>query len=442
METVQEWKKLNEQFPIWTKDPTELKDEDYSMFYKNMSGSFENPLFYKHFKVEGNVEFKSILFVPEKSQMDMFQTRDNDKNNSIKLYVNRVFIMDNCEKLLPDYLKFLKGVVDSEDLNLNVSREILQETKVMKLIKRTLTKKAISMFEEISKDKDKFNKFYESYNKFIKLGVHEDSKNRDRLSKLLRFQHSNMKEELIGLEEYVSNMKEGQDKIYYISGESIEIVDNSPFVEKLKALGYDVLYFVDVIDEYMTQHLDTFNDKKLVNITKDNLDIDDKEETKTLEKDHEELCKWMGEILNESIEKVKISTRLNESPCVLVSSQHGWSSNMERIMKSQALRDNKMDNFMLSKKILEINPKHKIIKTLKDKIKDTSSKNITWLLYETALINSGFSLKKPRDYADRIHRMIEVGFCPDEEKEDDEDELPELDVIDEDELDNDMEKVD
>ena len=447
-ETIQEWEKLNEQFPIWTKEPVELKKEDYDTFYKNISGSYDEPLFYKHFKVEGKLEFKSILYVPEKSQMDMFQTRENDKNNSIKLYVKRVFIMDNCDKLLPDYLKFLKGVVDSEDLNLNVSREILQETNVMKVIKSTLTKKAISMFEEISQDKDKFNKFNENYGKFIKLGIHEDSKNRERLSKLLRFQHSNMKDELIGLEEYVSNMKEGQDKIYYISGESVDIVDNSPFVEKLKSLGYDVLYFVDVIDEYMTQHLNTFNDKKLVNITKDNLDIDDKEETKILEKDHEELCKWMNETLNDSIENVKISTRLKESPCVLVSSQYGWSSNMERIMKSQAMRDNKMDTFMSSKKILEINPNHKIIKTLKSKIKDTSSKNIAWLLYETALINSGFSLKKPRDYADRIHRMIEVGFCPDEVDDMDDDELPDLDDeelpdMDDDELDdNDMEKVD
>ena len=443
-ETIQEWEKLNEQFPIWTKDPAELKKEDYDTFYKNISGSYDEPLFYKHFKVEGKLEFKSILYVPEKSQMDMFQTRENDKNNSIKLYVKRVFIMDNCDKLLPDYLKFLKGVVDSEDLNLNVSREILQETNVMKVIKSTLTKKAISMFEEISQDKDKFNKFNENYGKFIKLGIHEDSKNRERLSKLLRFQHSNTKDELIGLEEYVSNMKEGQDKIYYISGESVDIVDNSPFVEKLKSLGYDVLYFVDVIDEYMTQHLNTFNDKKLVNITKDNLDIDDKEETKILEKDHEELCKWMNEILNDSIENVKISTRLKESPCVLVSSQYGWSSNMERIMKSQAMRDNKMDTFMSSKKILEINPNHNIIKTLKSKIEDTSSKNVAWLLYETALINSGFSLKKPRDYADRIHRMIEVGFCPDEVEVDDMDdvELPDMDDTELPDMDDDMEKVD
>ena len=409
--TEKDWELCNVQKPIWTRSQSDITSEEYTSFYKSISNDWENELALKHFSVEGQIEFKSLLFVPKRAPQDIFTK--NKKVNNIKLYVRRVFITDDNSDLCPEWLNFVKGIVDSEDLPLNISREILQQNKILKVMKKNIVKKILELFSEIADDNEKYLQFYEQYSKNIKLGIHEDENNRTKISKLLRFQTSKSKDELISFEKYIENMQEDQNNIYYIIGESKEFVEKAPFLEKLVKKNIEVIYMTDPIDEYMMQQLKDYDGKKFVNISKSDLKLE-KEATEK----YEDFCNSIKMILGDKIENVIISNRLVSSPCCLVTSEFGWSANMERIMKAQALNNTSMNTFMMSKKTLELNSEHIIIKDLINKFNsdknDITLKNLVYLMYDTSLLASGFTIENPKLFSDRMYNMIKMGLSIDE----------------------------
>ncbi|XP_010901527.1 endoplasmin [Esox lucius] len=419
--TVWDWELMNDIKPIWTRPAKEVEEDEYKAFYKTFSKDTDEPLSYIHFTAEGEVTFKSILFVPAAAPRGMFDEYGTKKNDYIKLFVRRVFITDDFNDMMPKYLNFVKGVVDSDDLPLNVSRETLQQHKLLKVIRKKLVRKTLDMIKKIAEEQ--YNeKFWKEFGTNIKLGVIEDHSNRTRLAKLLRFQTSNSDTVLASLEQYVERMKEKQDKIYFMAGTSRKEAESSPFVESLLKKGYEVIYLTEPVDEYCVQALPEFDGKRFQNVAKEGVKFDEsdkaKESREALEKEYEPLTTWMKDnALKDKIEKAVLSQRLTKSPCALVASQYGWSGNMERIMKAQAYQTGKdiSTNYYASqKKTLEINPKHPLIKEMLKRVhtdaEDKTASDLAMVLFETATLRSGYQLQDTKAYGDRIERMLRLSM--------------------------------
>eukprot|EP00276_Gloeochaete_wittrockiana_P018343 CAMPEP_0184351248 /NCGR_PEP_ID=MMETSP1089-20130417/43501_1 /TAXON_ID=38269 ORGANISM="Gloeochaete wittrockiana, Strain SAG46.84" /NCGR_SAMPLE_ID=MMETSP1089 /ASSEMBLY_ACC=CAM_ASM_000445 /LENGTH=782 /DNA_ID=CAMNT_0026684549 /DNA_START=81 /DNA_END=2429 /DNA_ORIENTATION=+ len=418
-ETVWEWKLLNDVKPLWVRDSKEISDDEYKAFFKSTFDETDDPLSWTHFSAEGDLEFRSILYIPSHLDSSIFDSKNTQVARGLKLFVKRVFITDDFDLLIPKYLAFIKGIVDAQNLPLNVSREILQQSKILKSIEKKLVRKILSMIQTLAQDdKEKYDEFYDEFRVNLKLGMLDDAANRERISKLLRFYSSTSSGDLRSFDDYVSSMKEGQDKIYFIAGESKQVVASSPLLEKLNDKGYEVLYFVDPIDEYWVSHLPTFDGKRLVNVAKDgDLGIETEEEKEKSEEDLkqlEDLNKFFKNVLGNKISKSTVSKRLTTTPSALVSATYGYTANMERIIKSQALNAGQPQSFIAPRKVLEINPDHPIIKELSRRVQadeeDPIAKDIAEIVYDTAALNSGFSLDDLPAFASRIHRMVSLGL--------------------------------
>ncbi|KAJ4899596.1 Endoplasmin-like protein [Raphanus sativus] len=434
-ETVYEWELLNDVKAIWLRSPKEVTEEEYTKFYHSLSKDFseEKPMAWSHFNAEGDVEFKAVLYVPPKAPHDLYESYYNSNKANLKLYVRRVFISDEFDELLPKYLSFLKGLVDSDTLPLNVSREMLQQHSSLKTIKKKLIRKALDMIRKLAEEdpdevhdddkkdveksgeddekKGQYTKFWNEFGKSIKLGIIEDASNRNRLAKLLRFETTKSDGKLTSLDQYIKRMKKAQKDVFYITGSSKEQLEKSPFLERLIKKGYEVIFFTDPVDEYLMQYLMDYEDKKFQNVSKEGLKVGKDSKVKELKEAFKELTKWWKESLaSENVDDVKISNRLADTPCVVVTSKFGWSANMERIMQSQTLSDANKQAYMRGKRVLEINPRHPIIKELKERVasdpEDESVKETAQLMYQTALIESGFILNDPKDFAGRIYNSV------------------------------------
>ncbi|CAI5471745.1 unnamed protein product [Closterium sp. Yama58-4] len=466
--TKWEWELLNSVKAIWLRNPKDVTDNEYREFYKSLAKDYgtDKPLSWTHFSAEGDVEFKAVLFIPPRAPYDMYDNYYANKA-ALKLYVRRVFISEEFEELLPKYLNFLKGLVDSDSLPLNVSREMLQAHSSLKTIRKKLVRKALDMIRRLAEDEEEakakakeereegktdeddkervpsdaetqYEDFWREFGRAMKLGVIEDSSNRMRLAKLLRFKSSNDPEKLTSLEQYVSRMKPGQKAIYYVTGPSREQLERSPFIEKLLKKGFEVLYLTEPVDEYLMQNLTDFDDKKFQNASKEDLKLGgkkSKEKEKAMKEGFKDLLAWWKEQLgSKEVEAVKLSERLASSPCVVVTSKYGWSANMERIMTSQALGDPTRQSYLKGRKILEVNPRHPIVQQLKELVaadpKDETAVSVASTLYETALIESGFSLEDPTKFAARIFSALKTNLKIDpdagvEEEEEEEEEVVE-----------------
>lgn len=453
--TVWNWERVNDVKAIWTRPKEDIADDEYHSFYKSLHKDTQDPLTWIHFKAEGEIEFKSILYIPGKAPHDLYSRFEN-KNADIKLYVRKVLISDDFDDFLPRYLNFIVGVVDSDDLPINVSRETLQENKILRVMKKKLVRKVLEMLRKLAeeggeasddddddddqeesdaadkKDKDaaaksddedddetneEYDKFWESFGKNIKLGVMDDSANRGKLTKLLRFKSNKSDGKWISLDQYVSRMKDWQDSIYYIAGESIEACKKSPFLEKIKAKDLEVLYLVDTLDEYTVQHMPEFESKKFTSISKEGVKFGDEDEKLVEKRDKlyadkfQALTDGLKKLYASKISKVTMSQRVVDSPAVMVTSQWGYSANMQRIMKAQtfANRDGAPGSGA-SSAILELNPRHPIITKLNDlvanKPEDEETKDLAWLLYDAALVNSGFDMNDFDHFASRVYRIM------------------------------------
>jgi len=432
--TTWDWELINNSKPIWTRKPAEIEEDEYSEFYKSITKDSEEHLTHTHFVAEGEVTFKSLLYIPKVQPAESFN-KYGQTNENIKLYVRRVFITDDFKDMMPNYLNFIRGVVDSDDLPLNVSRENLQQHKLLKVIKKKLVRKCLDMIKKI--DSDKYMDFWKEYSTNVKLGMIDDAANRTRLAKLLRFKSSSG--DWTSLAEYVERMKDKQEQIFYIAGQSEQEVTESPFVERLLKKGYEVLYLTEAVDEYAISALPEFESKKFQNVAKEGVDIDGdsgaaKQRKEDLKERFAPLNKWMAEdALKEYISKAEVSDQLDSSPCAIITSRFGWTANMQRIITSQThskQQDTQREHYLNQKKNLEINPRHPLIKELlrrvEDNAEDPVAKDMALMMYNTATLRSGYMLKDTVAFAKHIEDMMRdtLGVSKEESVEE-EDELPE-----------------
>jgi len=432
--TTWDWELINNSKPIWTRKPAEIEEEEYQEFYKSITKDSDDHLTHTHFIAEGEVTFKSLLFIPKVQPAESFN-KFGQATENIKLYVRRVFITDDFKDMMPNYLNFIRGVVDSDDLPLNVSRENLQQHKLLKVIKKKLVRKCLDMIKKI--DGDKYMDFWKEYSTNVKLGIIDDAANRTRLAKLLRFRSSNGG--WTSLAEYVERMKEKQEQIFFIAGQNEQEVTESPFVERLLKKGYEVLYLVEAVDEYAIGALPEFEGKKFQNVAKEGVEIDGdssaaKERKEALKERFAPLMKWMSEeALKDHIAKAEVSERLESSPCAIVTSRFGWTANMQRIITSQThskSQDSQREYYLNQKKNLEINPRHPLIKELLRRVEDSSedpvAKDMALMMYNTATLRSGYMLKDTVAFAKHIEDMMRdtLGVSKEESVEEEE-ELPE-----------------
>lgn len=488
--TVWNWERVNEVKAIWTRSKDDISDEEYESFYHSLQKTdVTDPLTWIHFQAEGEIEFKSILYVPGQAPHDLY-TRFENKKADIKLYVRKVLITDDFDDFLPRYLNFIAGVVDSDDLPINVSRETLQENKILRVIRKKLVRKVLEMLRKLAENDEEdddeeedeeddgtevtdatdpeseaaadkeadaeeeeedgsasYNKFWEEFGKNIKLGVMDDAANRAKLIKLLRFVSSDSDGKWVSLEQYVDRMKDWQDSIYYIAAENIEACEKSPFMEKMRAKGLEVLYFVDTLDEYMVSHIADFDGKKLVAITKEGIKFGDEDESLVQKREQLYADKYVAlttalkTLYADKISRVTMSQRVVDSPAVMVTSQWGYSANMQRIMKSQtfAKGDSKSPMYGAGSAILELNPRHPIVSKLNELMvsdpEKEETKDLAWLLYDTALINSGFDMDDSSYFSARVHRIMKSSMGLDSLELEPEIEIPEEEEADEEEAD-------
>lgn len=409
---ISEYEQINTESPIWTRAPDEVSADEYNTFYKTISNDWDTPLAKTHFSVEGQLEFKSLLYIPKRAPFDLFEK--SQKQSNIKLYVKKVFVTDESEHLLPEWLGFVRGVVDSEDLPLNISREFLQQNRVLKTIQKNLIKKSLEMISNL--DEKDSEEFYNNFSKCLKLGAYHESSHRTKLMKLLKF-HSVKHDKMITLDEYVSGFVPEQKTIYFMCGESINGMKMSPFVERFKKLGIDVILMSDPIDEYMMQQIREYEsgDEKhpFASVTRDGLKLPGETETEDTD-EMKALCNKMKSVLADKVEKVVTSKRVVDAPTCIVTGEYGWSANMERIMKAQALRNDILGGMSRSKKIMEINTEHPLIVNLSEKLKKTGNlektdTDIIQLLYEVSLISSGFNFDDSSEFVKRMYRVISLG---------------------------------
>lgn len=426
-ETVWEWERVNNAKAIWLREPEEVEEDEYTKFYKSITKDYDDPSTHIHFRGEGEVEFTSVLFVPRRAPRDMLQ---EDSKQVLKLYVRRVLISDSFDELLPRYLKFIRGIVDSDDIPLNVSRENLQQVKMIRAIQRKLVKKVLDMIkkmataaENVDKEsqpdeemtdnekeeynkkkeerkkelKERYEKFFAEFGKMLKLGIIEDSGNRGKLAKLLRFYSTHNKDQLISLDDYIDRSKKLQDSIYYFAGEERDLMMQSPLIQGLLKRGYEVLLLDDNIDEYCLSHLNEYEKKKLVNVAKTGFKFpgedDEKEKLKKLKKMYQPLTSWLADKYKDVIERAEVSLRLVNDPMLIAASEHGYSGTMEKIARAQAqAKKDRPNHFYSMKKVLEVNPYHPFIRELLDRVKtsvDSDTEESTKLMLDVALLNSG-----------------------------------------------------